>query len=55
LRTGQLCAANAFAPCERGVVGQPGEVVRSLKVYLCTVTARLSFNRLRDQQARRKA
>src|SRR5882724_11870067 len=33
---------------------QPEEVVRSLKAYLGTITARLSPNRLRDQQARRE-
>ncbi len=33
---------------------QPEEAVRSLKAYLGTITARLSFNRLRDQQARRE-
>jgi RNA polymerase sigma-70 factor, ECF subfamily len=33
---------------------QPDEVVRSLKAYLCTITTRLSFNRLRDQKARRE-
>jgi len=33
---------------------QPEEVVRSLKAYLGTITARLSLNRLRDQQARRE-
>ena len=32
----------------------PGDEVRSLKAYLTTITARLSFNRLRDQQARRE-
>lgn len=32
----------------------PEEAVRSLKAYLGTVTARLSLNRLRDQQARRE-
>jgi RNA polymerase sigma-70 factor, ECF subfamily len=30
------------------------EAVRSLKAYLTTITARLSFNRLRDQHARRE-
>lgn len=33
---------------------QPKEAVRSLKAYLGTITARLSLNRLRDQQARRE-
>src|SRR5579872_2687747 len=33
---------------------QPDEAVRSLKAYLGTITARLSLNRLRDQQARRE-
>ena len=33
----------------------PGDEVRSLKAYLTTITARLSFNRLRDQRARREA
>jgi len=33
---------------------QPEEAVRSLKAYLGTITARLSLNRLRDQQARRE-
>jgi RNA polymerase sigma-70 factor, ECF subfamily len=32
----------------------PNEAVRSLKAYLATITARLSFNRLRDQRARRE-
>jgi len=32
----------------------PGDEVRSLKAYLTTITARLSFNRLRDQRARRE-
>jgi len=32
----------------------PAEAVRSLKAYLTTITARLSFNRLRDQRARRE-
>ncbi len=32
----------------------PGDAVRSLKAYLTTITARLSFNRLRDQRARRE-
>jgi RNA polymerase sigma-70 factor (ECF subfamily) len=32
----------------------PEEVVRSMKAYIGTITARLSFNRLRDQQARRE-
>jgi|SRR5882672_2644642 len=32
----------------------PKEAVRSLKAYLTTITARLSFNRLRDQRARRE-
>jgi RNA polymerase sigma-70 factor (ECF subfamily) len=30
------------------------EAIRSLKAYLGTITARLSFNRLRDQKARRE-
>jgi RNA polymerase sigma-70 factor, ECF subfamily len=30
------------------------DAVRSLKAYLTTITARLSFNRLRDQRARRE-
>jgi RNA polymerase sigma-70 factor, ECF subfamily len=33
----------------------PKDAVRSLKAYLATITARLSLNRLRDQQARREA
>jgi RNA polymerase sigma-70 factor, ECF subfamily len=32
----------------------PKEEVRSLKAYLATITARLSFNRLRDSRARRE-
>src|SRR5215472_13988210 len=32
----------------------PTDAVRSLKAYLATITARLSFNRLRDQRARRE-
>jgi RNA polymerase sigma-70 factor, ECF subfamily len=32
----------------------PQDAVRSLKAYLTTITARLSFNRLRDQRARRE-
>jgi RNA polymerase sigma-70 factor (ECF subfamily) len=32
----------------------PGDEVRSIKAYLTTITARLSFNRLRDQRARRE-
>jgi RNA polymerase sigma-70 factor (ECF subfamily) len=32
----------------------PEEAVQSLKAYLTTITARLSFNRLRDQRARRE-
>jgi len=32
----------------------PNEAVRSLQAYLATITARLSFNRLRDQRARRE-
>jgi len=32
----------------------PGEAVQSLKAYLTTITARLSFNRLRDLRARRE-
>jgi RNA polymerase sigma-70 factor (ECF subfamily) len=32
----------------------PDEAIRSLKAYLTTITARLSLNRLRDQQARRE-
>jgi RNA polymerase sigma-70 factor (ECF subfamily) len=32
----------------------PKDVVRSLKAYLATITARLSLNRLRDQRARRE-
>jgi RNA polymerase sigma-70 factor (ECF subfamily) len=31
------------------------DTVRSLKAYLATITARLSFNRLRDQRARRES
>jgi RNA polymerase sigma-70 factor (ECF subfamily) len=34
---------------------RPEEAVLSLKAYLGTITARLSFNRLRDQKARREA
>jgi len=33
---------------------EPKDAVRSLKAYLTTITARLSFNRLRDQRARRE-
>jgi RNA polymerase sigma-70 factor (ECF subfamily) len=33
---------------------EPAEAVQSLKAYLTTITARLSFNRLRDQRARRE-
>jgi RNA polymerase sigma-70 factor (ECF subfamily) len=33
---------------------EPKDAVRSLKAYLATITARLSFNRLRDQRARRE-
>jgi RNA polymerase sigma-70 factor (ECF subfamily) len=33
---------------------EPTDAVRSLKAYLTTITARLSFNRLRDQRARRE-
>jgi RNA polymerase sigma-70 factor, ECF subfamily len=33
---------------------KPAEVVQSLKAYLTTITARLSFNRLRDLRARRE-
>src|SRR5260221_549089 len=33
---------------------EPKDGVRSLKAYLTTITARLSFNRLRDQRARRE-
>src|SRR5690242_9028998 len=33
---------------------RPEEAVRSLKAYLGTITARLSFNRLRDQRTRRE-
>ena len=33
---------------------KPKYVVRSLKAYLATITARLSLNRLRDQKARRE-
>ena len=33
---------------------EPCEGVQSLKAYLTTITARLSFNRLRDQRARRE-
>src|SRR5215472_161208 len=32
----------------------PKDAVRSFKAYLTTITARLSFNRLRDQRARRE-
>ncbi|SDA57876.1 RNA polymerase sigma-70 factor, ECF subfamily [Mesorhizobium qingshengii] len=32
----------------------PKDAVRSHKAYLATITARLSFNRLRDQRARRE-
>jgi RNA polymerase sigma-70 factor (ECF subfamily) len=32
----------------------PQDAVQSLKAYLTTITARLSFNRLRDQRARRE-
>jgi RNA polymerase sigma-70 factor, ECF subfamily len=32
----------------------PEDAVQSLKAYLTTITARLSFNRLRDQRARRE-
>jgi len=32
----------------------PKDAVRSLKAYLTTITARLSFNRLREQRARRE-
>jgi RNA polymerase sigma-70 factor (ECF subfamily) len=32
----------------------PAEAVQSPKAYLATITARLSFNRLRDQRARRE-
>jgi DNA-directed RNA polymerase specialized sigma24 family protein len=32
---------------------EPKDAVRSLKAYLATITARLSFNRLRDQRAPR--
>jgi RNA polymerase sigma-70 factor, ECF subfamily len=32
----------------------PEDAVQSLKAYLTTITARLSFNRLRDQHARRE-
>jgi RNA polymerase sigma-70 factor (ECF subfamily) len=31
------------------------DTVRSLKAYLATITARLSFNRLRDRRARRES
>ena len=34
---------------------EPKDAVRSLKAYLATITARLSFNRLRDQRARRES
>jgi RNA polymerase sigma-70 factor (ECF subfamily) len=34
--------------------GAPEEAIKSLKAYLGTITARLSLNRLRDQQARRE-
>jgi RNA polymerase sigma-70 factor (ECF subfamily) len=33
----------------------PKEVVRSLKAYLATITARLSLNRLRDRRTRRES
>src|SRR5262245_57972439 len=33
---------------------EPQEMVRSLKAYLTTITARLSLNRLRDQRTRRE-
>jgi RNA polymerase sigma-70 factor (ECF subfamily) len=33
---------------------EPAEAVQSLKAYLTTITARLSFNRLRDLRARRE-
>jgi RNA polymerase sigma-70 factor (ECF subfamily) len=33
---------------------KPAEVVQSLKAYLTTITARLSFNRLRDLRVRRE-
>jgi RNA polymerase sigma-70 factor, ECF subfamily len=33
---------------------EPAEAVKSLKAYLATITARLSFNRLRDMRARRE-
>ena len=33
---------------------RPAEAVQSLKAYLTTITARLSFNRLRDLRARRE-
>jgi RNA polymerase sigma-70 factor, ECF subfamily len=33
---------------------EPKDAVRSLRAYLTTITARLSFNRLRDQRARRE-
>jgi RNA polymerase sigma-70 factor, ECF subfamily len=33
---------------------EPKDAVRSLKAYLTTITARLSFNRLRDRRARRE-
>jgi RNA polymerase sigma-70 factor, ECF subfamily len=33
---------------------KPAEAVQSLKAYLTTITARLSFNRLRDLRARRE-
>ena len=33
---------------------EPKDAVRSMKAYLTTITARLSFNRLRDQRARRE-
>src|SRR5215468_7192233 len=32
----------------------PTDAIRSLKSYLATITARLSFNRLRDQRTRRE-
>jgi RNA polymerase sigma-70 factor (ECF subfamily) len=33
---------------------EPGDVIRSLKAYLATITARLSLNRVRDLRARRE-
>ena len=42
---------DAFVRLQRA---QPKDAVRSLKAYLTTITARLSFNRLRDQRARRE-